>query len=199
MQCRCISSLSHSKADIRTCISIITAVSILEPPNASYPPPLCRCHCCLYNLATGLYPRCFVNQALTAGITVPIVAAATTVVLDYNHHSNRYQCQCYYSMCCQSPLESRGAPSCHYYRTPTMLPDPWQGLVHPATIMIWVPIMLPPLWQVLVHPAAIIIWVPTMLPPPRQVLVHPAAIIIWVPMMLPPPRQLLVHPDCHRK
>ena len=44
-----------------------------------------------------------------------------------------------------------------------MLPDPWQGLVHPAAIMIWVPIMLPPLWQVLVHPAAIIVWVPIML------------------------------------
>ena len=44
-----------------------------------------------------------------------------------------------------------------------MLPDPWQGLVQPAAIMIWVPITLPPLWQVLVHPAAIIIWVPIML------------------------------------
>ena len=77
-----------------TYISIIIAVSILELPNASYPPPLCRCHCCLYNLATGLYARYFVNQALTAGITVPIVAAATS--MDYNHHSNCYQCQCYY-------------------------------------------------------------------------------------------------------
>ena len=46
-----------------------------------------------------------------------------------------------------------------------MLPDPWQGLLHSADIMIWVPIMLPPRWQVLVHPVAIIVWVPiTLLP-----------------------------------
>ena len=76
MQCRCISSLSHSKADILA--SVLTTVSILEHPNASYPPPLCRFYCHLYNLATGLYPRYFVNQALTAGITMPIVAAATS-------------------------------------------------------------------------------------------------------------------------
>ena len=77
-----------------TCISIITAVSILELPNASYPPPFCRCHCCLYNLATGLYPRYIVNQALTQESQCQLLLLL--LVLDYIHHSNRYQCQCYY-------------------------------------------------------------------------------------------------------
>ena len=63
-----------------TFVSIITAVNILEPPNASYPPPLCRCHCHLCNLQ-GYILDVFVSQALTAGITVPLVTAAASTGL----------------------------------------------------------------------------------------------------------------------
>ena len=199
MQCRCISSLRHSKADILA--SVLTAVSILELPNASYPPPLCRCHCRLYNLATGLYPRYFVNQALTAGITVPIVVAATSTGLQSPQRPLSvpmlllFRHQCAASHCWKVGVH----PAAIIIEYQKCCQIPWQGLVHPATIMIWVPITLPPMWQVLVHPVAIIIWIPITLPPPWQVLVHPAAIIVWVPMMLPPPWQALVYPDIRHK